>query len=556
MERWRDLYRAATEQRDDAWRVIALPNRSREDSEAAKQREREALREIDLLLNRGSATETDFYPYRYLANEGFLPGYNFPRLPLRALVSVRDDAHTVDRPRFLGLSEFGPWNVIYHEGRKHRVESCILPAGGIDSRLTHARICTTCGYIHPGEAASVDLCAHCGTPLNGANSEYHHGLLDQPTVRTRRRDRISSDEEERAREGYAISTHYRFSSTERERHASVVSPSGQPLLEVRYAPQAELWRINNGWRRASGQDGFTIDPESGKWQRREDDDHDAPPDPAANEVRSGIRPYVTDSRNILLLRPITETPDREAFLKTLSYAFQRGIQFVYQVEEQEIAVELIGKDAHMRLLLWEAAEGGVGVWERILSERDAVAKIAREALRMCHFDGETGEEDAAWHDTCAVACYDCLLSYSNQSEHRHLNRHLVRDYLLALAGGSVQQGTGERDYDAQYRWLYDRTDPASSLEREFLDYLHGNHLRLPDHAQYRLDGDISVQADFYFDREGLPGSVVFVDGPHHDDTSRREHDREVREQTEDRGYKVVVVRYDRPFAEQWIEPSP
>jgi hypothetical protein len=28
--------------------------------------------------------ESDFYPYRYLASEGFLPGYNFPALPVRA----------------------------------------------------------------------------------------------------------------------------------------------------------------------------------------------------------------------------------------------------------------------------------------------------------------------------------------------------------------------------------------------------------------------------------------------------------------------------------------
>src|SRR5215212_11634153 len=43
-----------------------------------------------------------------IVTEGFLPGYNFPRLPLRVLVSARDKAQAIDRPRFLGLSEFGP----------------------------------------------------------------------------------------------------------------------------------------------------------------------------------------------------------------------------------------------------------------------------------------------------------------------------------------------------------------------------------------------------------------------------------------------------------------
>jgi len=35
----------------------------------------EAKREIELLENRSqNSTESDFYPYRYLAAEGFLPG--------------------------------------------------------------------------------------------------------------------------------------------------------------------------------------------------------------------------------------------------------------------------------------------------------------------------------------------------------------------------------------------------------------------------------------------------------------------------------------------------
>ncbi|MCC6316004.1 MAG: DEAD/DEAH box helicase, partial [Thermomicrobiales bacterium] len=82
-DRWRELYRAALRQRDEARRKIDRPRLKRQEREQAERMEREAKRDIDLLLNQGDATETDFYPYRYLATEGFLPGYNFPRLPLR-----------------------------------------------------------------------------------------------------------------------------------------------------------------------------------------------------------------------------------------------------------------------------------------------------------------------------------------------------------------------------------------------------------------------------------------------------------------------------------------
>jgi hypothetical protein len=89
-DRWRDLYRAACEQRDAARRIIDDPGtRDRRQKEAAEQREREARSEIELLLNSSNRTEADFYTYRYLANKGFIPGYNFPRLPVRALTRRR-----------------------------------------------------------------------------------------------------------------------------------------------------------------------------------------------------------------------------------------------------------------------------------------------------------------------------------------------------------------------------------------------------------------------------------------------------------------------------------
>jgi hypothetical protein len=336
------------------------------------------------------------------------------------------------------------------------------------------------------------------------------------------------------------------------RRAAVHAADGAPLLEVTYAPQATLWRINHGWRRAPSQPGFTLDQETGRWRKRPDDPiGDDETSDLAKAPIADVRPYVTDDRNLLLLRVATAVKgrQREQFLRTLVYALQRGIQVVYQVEEQEVAVELIGAGEHQRLLLWEAAEGGIGVWERMLDDPRSFAEVAREALRVCHFDPTTGAPDPAWAERCAVACYDCLLSYANQLEQRAIDRHLVRDYLLALTTGELRATAG-RDYETQYRWLRERTDPASPLERRFLDYLYERKLRLPDHAQYRPEADIATQPDFYYERDGMRGVCVFVDGPAHDAPDQAERDRQVRQALEDRGYRVVVIRHDRPFAEQ------
>jgi len=259
----------------------------------------------------------------------------------------------------------------------------------------------------------------------------------------------------------------------------------------------------------------------------------------------------------MLLRPRLGTPPSEEFLVSLAYALQRGIQFVYQVEEREVEVELVGAGENQRILLWESAEGGTGVWDRMIADPHAFAEVAREALRVCHFDPATGDPDPSWSIRCAVACYDCLLSYTNQLDHRHLNRYLVRDYLLALADAAVAPVTAGRTYDEQYAWLRERTDPKSDLERRFLDYLHDNRHRLPDLAQHQPEADISAQPDFYYERrvsgvpdQTLPGAVVFVDGPAHDDVGQKSRDRELRADLRDRGYRVIAIRYDQDFSAQ------
>lgn len=551
--RWRELYKTATGQRDAVRRIIDNPRATRIERDSADQREREARREIQLLLNEGGITESDFYVYRYLANEGFLPGYNFPRLPVRALVTTGNQAQSIDRARFLGLTEFGPGNTLYHEGRKHRIASVVLPAGGIEGQLIRAKLCNSCGNIHPRDDAEVDLCIHCGTRLDGATSQFPQALFEQPTVRARRWTRITSEEEERVREGYVTTTHFRASrGTTAQRRLLAVGDTQAALLSALYMPQAQLWRINHGWRKASEQVGFVIDS-SGQWRSRDDADDETEAGANGATLMTGLKPFVTDSRNIFLLRPYTDSPIDEAFLKSLAYALRRALQIEYQIEEQEIAVELIGRDDNQNLLFWEAAEGGIGVWERLIADPREFQKLARRALELLHFDPETGQERPEWGQKCRVACYDCLLSYSNQTDHRHLDRHKVHDFLFALSRCEAAPVTNGARYEEQYARLLNLIDPGSSLERDVLRHLYEHELRLPDHAQHTPADGIAVQPDFYYERNGIPGICVFVDGPHHDDAKQVERDRSVREALKDQGFRVIAIRWDRPFADQVAE---
>ncbi|MBC8281613.1 MAG: DEAD/DEAH box helicase, partial [Chloroflexi bacterium] len=338
-ERWRELYRSAVHMRDRATTERNKPGASQAERDAAEQRESESRREIDLLLNQ-RRSESDYYPLRYLAAEGFLPGYNFPRLPVRALVSVRDGIHSIDRYRFLGLTEFGPGNIIYHEGRKHQVDRMVLPSNGIEDRFSRAVICQQCGYFHGDDSVNIDLCEFCGVRLDAAESDRPQRLLEQPVMHTRSIENISSDEEDRRRNGYNVTTHYRFPPHEAPRRLLVSGEDGEDLLEIIYASAAQIYRINHGWKRGR-QAGFSVDPQTGRWERREQDrpinDDDASDDPLPI---SGVELFVSDSRNLLLIRPLGGANNRE-FLTTLLYAFKRSVQFRYQVEEKEVEVDLI-----------------------------------------------------------------------------------------------------------------------------------------------------------------------------------------------------------------------
>ncbi|HZP58428.1 MAG TPA: DEAD/DEAH box helicase [Dehalococcoidia bacterium] len=548
--RWRELYRSAEDMRDGARAIIDAPRPDQREKERAEQREREARRELDLLLNASASKsesrlqESDFYPYRYLGAEGFLPGYNFPRLPVRVMVSVRDTAKSIDRPRFIGLTEFAPMNIVYHEGRKHRVDAAIVPVTGLEGRLRRGRICINCGYIHTDERVDNELCDGCGGRLDASASRLEEKLLEQPTMRARITDRISSDEEERLRNGYATSTHFCFVPPARRRPASIRSSEGDELAHLIYGQAATLWRINHG-RRQSDRKGYQIEPSTGRWRKMEADavvaDDDEPDLPAPI---AGLKPFVFDHRNLLLYYPAPNRDD--PFLTTLLYALRHGIELEYQVEQQEIEAELIGSGERRGILFWEAAEGGTGVFERIVEEAGALAAVARRALSVCHYDAATGQELAPRDFQCVVGCYECLLSYSNQIEQRLIDRRLIRDHLLRLASSLVVESKG-RSRDDQYQRLRGLLDPRSRAEASFLDHLYEYGHRLPDNAQNRPDSRIAAQPDFYYERDsGAPGICVFIDGAAHHTVHQQRKDAAARTALEDAGYRVVALRFTTP----------
>lgn len=562
-DRWRELYTSTVNQIDEASRLMTNPASTRQEREVAKRRVDEGSIQLNLLTDNNKR-QSDFETYRYLAGQGFLPGYNFPRLPLAAFIpgaqKRRKDnqSRVLSRPRFLAISEFGPLSLIYHEGQQYRVRRVILGAVQEqrvnESKLPEQRVrlCPKCGYGHFGEQLNLDLCVACGASMDDAT--LIHNLFRVENVATRPVTRITCDEEERLRQGYELRTTIQYPQDRGQLKVvrSKLKQDRETIGEMEYCQQSYLWRINLGWKRRKNPEiyGFMIDPINGNWIRDEEQNVD---DEDAEEVvnqRQRISPYVADRRNALIIRPDLDMSIQTA--ATLQYAIKRGIEITFQLEESELMAEpLPGPHQRNALLFYESAEGGAGVLTRLAADAESWQTVARTALELMHWQLPEGAGN--WHETapshwidadqhCEAGCYRCLLSYYNQPDHENIDRkdEGALQWLARLCSVEMKTGAGGQrpsEHDASLNRL-----SGSTLEQAWLTALDQYDLRRPDAAQPYLE-QYNVRPDFAY-RDSR--TLIFVDGPHHDTASRKALDAKQSRELEDAGF--LIIRFPKETA--------
>jgi superfamily II DNA/RNA helicase/very-short-patch-repair endonuclease len=548
-DRWRQLYRAAHEQHKKQSAIVRDASRPAKDKQEADRIAKEAKAQLHLLTDEGGSQgkmtmQSDFYSYRYFASEGFLPGYNFPRLPLSAYVPGRGRRKGRDeflsRPRFLAISEFGPRAIVYHEGSRYIIHKAILPVGAEDLVTSRVKKCQACSYLHPvvvGEGP--DVCEKCGAVFTGA--ALISSLFRLQNVATRRKDRIISDEEERMRLGYEVVTGLRFSESEGRTQVKVatVEQDDAEILKLTYGHAATLWRINMGWRRRKpNENGFVLDVERGYWASNQTVEDENDRDPLSPRTVKVI-PYVEDHRNCLVVRPAEELS--LGVMASLQAALKTAIQIAFQLEDQELAVEPLPSLAERReILIYESAEGGAGVLRQLVERPGALAGVARHALDLCHFgpDGEDKLHGPRAKEVCEAACYDCLMSYGNQGDHDLLDRQALKVVLLQIAAGTVVASPTEMTRAEHMASLISKCD--SELEKRWVRWLDAKGFKLPTGSQ-RLNTKCGTRPDFSYDDSN---AVVYVDGPPHDNPDRQQRDAAQKTAMEDLGYEVIRFHHE------------
>jgi very-short-patch-repair endonuclease len=344
----------------------------------------------------------------------------------------------------------------------------------------------------------------------------------------RRTNRITCDEEERLKYGYKLITHFRYAQDKKE-IATITANDGTELLRLTYGETADVWRINQGLTR-SQEKGFKLDRTSGEWVSNESDR-------STEAVDTNVQLMVKDTSNILIIEPLSlPESDPGAFIITLQYTLERAIGTLYKLENDELASERVGKGKY--LLFWEAAEGGAGVLSQILEDRTSFQKLAREALDICHF--------LEPKDSCAQACYQCLLSYRNQFDHPYLNRHLISGFLRQLQNSQVNVEQDNQSGEEHYRWLLEQTDPNSEFERVVLKAIYEQGIKLPDSAQ-ELIPEANCKPDFIYKKARI---AIFCDGSVHDSPEQQQRDRLKRENLHDCGYEFIELNYRQNWRAQ------
>lgn len=550
LDRWRSLYKEAQTQILEATKIInnRLYGENSDQKKKAHQKMRQAENMRDMLLGKKQGKnreENEFYPYRYFASEGFLPGYNFTKLPLRATLQYKnDDVEFISRAKSLALREFGPHNIIYNNGGKFRVSRMVLT--GNTQKHTFIYNPKT-GYINrDAENSTNHIDVITGEPLQGNSRLIGGYCIPAGDMIAIEEEKITCQEEERSRKTYK--TDIFFSSDDPRTISERELKLGEShLANIRYIPSCRLTYFLSS-KNDENANGFPFDTQTGEWIsqdraakiRKEEQEN-----PQMAGRLQYVKLYAETTANAIYIQPSRALLlSDKAAVRTLLYAIKQAIEDVFQIEESEIGGEIMGEGTLPNIFIYENAEGSLGVLSRIVEESESYLQVIKRAYEICFDKAEYTDTELS---SLSPADYTNLLNYYNQPYHHQIDiRKIYKALKLMENVTSEIHPSGQlRGYDELYEHLEATRDHNSSTEYEFLKYLYDHRLRLPDKAQPSFPDEYYVQPDFmYGDR-----IVVFCDGTPHDRPEIKVDDMAKREILEDAGYLVLSWHYATPIAE-------
>ncbi|SDR05900.1 DEAD/DEAH box helicase [Natronobacterium texcoconense] len=513
--------------------------------EYLERRERDAIeRRLEDMRDGGRR----FYSYQYLRSQGFLPNYGFPRSSCTlGFTTMEDD---IQRDETRAIREFAPGNSVYYRGERHGIKYARPKTRDSEPVTRHKIVCPACETILMGDDAQEAAgCPTCGESFSGIHT--NPSTMALPDMRAQPEENITSDDEERRREGYEISRYYE----QRQPHIYELDGDGVSA-QVTYEPNARIVTVNSGIRGRDDDElqGFALCTECKRWltshhQIEEHVDGKCYANADMEAIREGIELYTDGNHDtVTLTTPLPGDIDNdqaESFFRTLKETLYQGVLVEFDLDEEELATFIKPapeSERAMTIVMHETSEGGAGALHELTNpEKDRFARSIRESLDVLHANDPDG---------CERACYECLMSFYNQREHPLFDRELVMPWLYGASDMTLVPLTDGGDED-RFGALQQACE--SELERKVLAAIRDEGYPLPDRAQETIyDGDEPVvQADFYYDDDSRPQPVVvFVDGPDHDKEHVAQQDEEKRQRLLRLGYRYFSIESPTEVAEK------
>jgi ATP-dependent helicase YprA (DUF1998 family)/ribosomal protein L37AE/L43A len=510
-------------------------------TESGSYQDRTERNAIEDRLEDMRSGERRFYTYQYLRNQGFLPNYGFPRQSTTLTFTSREDDIRRDQTR--AIKEFAPGNHVYYAGERFAVRYARPRTEDAEPITRTLRVCEECESILMGDdAKEAAACPACESSFEGTHPNPN--AMELPNQHARPEEYITSDEEERRREGYDIQSYYEPSDvTEFDLSGDGTS------AHLTYEDSANIVLVNSGLRDSDDDDidGFALCMECNRWLTSEDqieshteegDNSGCYANASEEAIKRGIEIYSDGKHDTVTVT--TGVPEQveaeksEAFYRTLKEALYQGVLVAFDLDEEEIDTFLKpapGDTGQFTIVIYETSEGGAGVLHALM-DTNRIRQVIGEAQTVLH--GSPDEEG------CERACYECLMSFYNQSEHNFFDRELVEPWLAAMEDASLTELESEGSKGGDFEELYATCE--SSFEREVLEAVNDQGFALPDEAQHTIyDGNEPVtKPDFFYDRPERP-IAVFVDGPDHEKDYVQQDDDRKRSRLKRMGYRVISV---------------
>ncbi|MGY5058664.1 DEAD/DEAH box helicase [Streptomyces sp. 900105755] len=406
-------------------------------------------------MRRGDYTRA--YTLSYLNSVGFLPSYAFPT-DTTTLALERETAE-LSQDSVQALKDYAPGQLVYARGAKWLVDQVdfrranLVNSEGVGA-LVRVNLCARCDTVN----APTD--AHCMS----CNSDELTPQLSVPmrAMRAARRQRISADEEHRARSPFEVTHHLGAPNT------AETYLFERPGLVLHWERGADLTILNRGRIAKDHRDSerFIVCTGCGLW-------FDAIPGPKPTQAQKNraklhdamctnqrLEPSVlqVDRRvDCLQILPDLESldirPDNlEEFLASIRAALDLGCRVVLQAGDEEVAgfdwprPDPESEDASLRLaVLYEEVPGGAGYLRQLAERFGEVAATLVPVLDDC---------------ACERSCYACLRSYGNQLEGDLLDRRIAADFLRRFIYAPDVSGLRVPTYSDAFHGR-----PRSAIER-------------------------------------------------------------------------------------------